>query len=139
MRTLTVPARFDQLETVRQFVVRAARDAGLNEKGVAAVEMAVDEACSNIIEHAYKGMAGGQIECTCFIDDRSLTVVLHDYGHPFDFASVPPPDLESSLEERRVGGLGVFLMRALMDEVRYENLGQGGNLLTMVKYLREGR
>ncbi|MCS7010529.1 MAG: ATP-binding protein [Anaerolineales bacterium] len=137
MRTLTIPARFDQLERVRQFVVQAAYEAGLNEKAVAAVEMAVDEACSNIIEHAYRGIAGGQIECTCDINERSLTVVLRDYGHPFDIANVPPPDLTNDLKRRRVGGLGVFLMRKLMDEVKYQNLGKDGNLLTMVKYLRE--
>ncbi len=134
MRTLIIPARFDQLDAIRRFAVQAAADAGLDEKGLCAVEMAVDEACSNIIEHAYRGISNGQIECTCESDATSFTVILRDRGRPFDILQVPEPDLKASLKKRKVGGLGIYLMRQLMDVVRYENLGDMGNVLTLIKY-----
>ncbi|MBN2388538.1 MAG: ATP-binding protein [Anaerolineales bacterium] len=132
MRTVIFPAHFDQLDAIRRFVTQAARDVGLAEKDVCAVEMAVDEACSNIIEHAYRS-SKGVIECTCECADDALTVVLRDYAAPFDPANVPPPDLSDDLEERKIGGLGVYLMRQLMDEIHYETDATTGNVLTMVK------
>lgn len=135
MRTVTFPARFDQLEVMRQFALQAAMEAGLDKASINSVEMAMDEACSNIIEHAYGGAQTGEIECTCQCDSETLTLTLRDHGRTFDIAAVPPPDLAASLEDRPVGGLGIYLMRALMDEVRYENMGASGNLLTLVKRL----
>lgn len=137
MRTLIFPARFDQLEIVRQFTTQAAADAGLDERSICSVEMAVDEACSNIIEHAYEGIKDGEIECTCECDTESFTVILRDHGRAFDILKVPAPDLDASLEERQVGGLGIYLMRQLMDEVQYDHLGEAGNVLTMVKRLKK--
>lgn len=133
MRTAIFPARFDQLDTIRGFAAQAARDAGMQESEINAIELAVDEACSNIVEHAYKGLKNGDIECTCEASDQALTIVLRDHGRPFDSSTVPPPDLEGDARRRRVGGLGIFIMKKLMDEVRFEALGQAGNVLTMVK------
>jgi serine/threonine-protein kinase RsbW len=133
MRTAIFPARFDQLNAIRDFVTQAANDASLDESGVCAVEMAVDEACSNIIEHAYKGIQDGDIECTCDSNEAALTVILRDHGQAFDISSVPVPDIASALEDRKIGGLGVFLIRKLMDTVRYERLGEAGNVLTMIR------
>lgn len=136
MRTAIFPARFDQLDAIRQFVNHAGIDAEMDESGLCAVEMAVDEACSNIIEHAYFGMKEGEIECTCDHNDQTLTIILRDHGQPFQIASVPDPDLSLNLNKRKVGGLGVYLIRKLMDEVRYERLGDLGNILTLVRRLK---
>jgi len=138
MRTLIFPAQFGQLEIVRQFTRQAAADAGLDERSICAVEMAVDEACSNIIEHAYEGISG-EIECTCEYDKESFIVILRDHGRAFDMLKVPEPDFDASLEERQVGGLGVYLMRHLMDEVRYDHLGEAGNVLTLVKRIKKAK
>lgn len=119
---------------MRQFAAQAAKDAGMDDTEVCAVELAVDEACSNIIEHAYGLDKGGEIECTCTAANDCLTVILRDHGKPFNLSSVTEPDLSSGLEKRPLGGLGVYLMRQLMDEVRFEALGEAGNLLTMVKH-----
>jgi serine/threonine-protein kinase RsbW len=134
MRTLIFPAKFKNLDEMRQFAAQAARDAGMDEESVCAVELAIDEACSNIIEHAYGEEDNGEIECICSPADDRLTVILRDHGKPFDASRVPPPDLVSGVDERRLGGLGVYLMRQLMDEVRFESLGEAGNLLTMIKF-----
>jgi len=132
-QTLTFPGRFDSLAAISEFVVRAAEAAGLDAHAIYAVQMAVDEACSNIIEHAYGGEGHGTIECTCRIKDDELTVTLRDHGRPFDPTSVPEPDLHASLEERSGGGLGLYFMRQLMDEVHFEFTPDPGNVLTMVK------
>jgi serine/threonine-protein kinase RsbW len=109
----------------------------MQDSEVNAVELAVDEACSNIVEHAYRGVKKGEIECTCDAGPEALTIILRDHGRPFDVSAVPEPDLDTNLKDRRVGGLGIFIMKKLMDEVHFETLGKSGNLLTLVK--RKGR
>ena len=131
MRTAAFPASFNQLDNIREYVNIFTKEAGMDDPGRCAVEMAADEACSNIIEHAYTGYSSGVIECTIEFDDDSFTIVLHDHGSPFDLTSVPLPDLSEELENRKIGGLGVFLIRELMDDVKYENRGQMGNYLTL--------
>jgi anti-sigma regulatory factor (Ser/Thr protein kinase) len=132
-QTLTFPGRYDSLAAIDEFVSRAAEAAGLDERAVYAVQMATDEAFSNIIKHAYGGEGRGVIECTCRIDDDRLIVTLRDHGRPFDPASVPEPDLHSDLEDRDIGGLGLYFVRKLMDEVCFEFIPGSGNLVTMVK------
>jgi len=132
-QTLTFPGRFDSLAAISGFVTRAAEAAGLDERAVYAVQLAVDEACTNIIEHSYGGQGRGDIEITCRINNGRLAVILRDYGRPFDPSGVPSPDLHASLEDRNGGGLGLYLIRQLMDEVHFEFTFDSGNLLTMVK------
>jgi serine/threonine-protein kinase RsbW len=134
MRTAIFAAQFDQLDAIREFAARAARDAGMGDSAIYDVELSMDEACTNVIEHAYQGMDGGEIECTCDTDDKNLTIIIHDHGKSFDPSSIALPDLDADLDSRPVGGLGVFLMKNLMDEVRFEPLGEAGNVLTMVKH-----
>jgi sigma-B regulation protein RsbU (phosphoserine phosphatase) len=133
MRTAIFPARFDQLDSIRGFAVQAARDAGMDDSQTYAVELAMDEACTNIIEHAYKGDEKGDIECTCDSNDICLTVVIKDHGKPFDPSTVSEPDLDADIDNRPLGGLGIYLIRQLMDEVHFEPLGESGNVLTLVK------
>jgi sigma-B regulation protein RsbU (phosphoserine phosphatase) len=133
MRTAIFPATFEQLNLIREFVSQAARDAGMDDSEISAVELAVDEACSNIVEHAYEDTKGGEIECTCNAENNSLTIIIRDHGKPFDPSNVPTPDLDADLEDRPIGGLGIFLIKSMMDEVRFEPLGESGNVLTMVK------
>jgi serine/threonine-protein kinase RsbW len=133
MPTATFPGRFSSLADIAQFVTQAAREAGLDSKAAYAVQLAVDEACSNIIEHAYGGEGCGQIECTCDVTPRGLRVVLSDQGESFDPASIPPPNLHVPLKDRQSGGLGIYLIRKMMDEVTYETAPEGVNRLTMVK------
>ncbi len=127
------PATFQSLDTVREFVGAVAREIGMDDSDVYAVQLAVDEACSNIIEHAYGGQNRGEIECTCETNDEALTIILRDHGQPFDPASIAAPNLSLGLHERQVGGLGLYLMRHLVDEIHFEAQGKAGNVLTLVK------
>jgi serine/threonine-protein kinase RsbW len=138
MRTAIFPARFDQLDTIREFASQAARDAGMDDSETYSIELAIDEACTNIIEHAYQGENRGDIECTCDSNDASLTLVIRDHGKPFDPSRLVSPNLDADIEHRVVGGLGVFLMKQVMDEVHFEPMGEYGNVLTMVKRRKTG-
>ncbi len=132
-------AQFENLALVRSFIVNAAQQCGFDEQATCAAELAVDEAFSNIVEHAYGGESQEIIECTCLIDKSGLTISLRDCGKPFDPTTVPDPDLSADLEDRDVGGLGLFFIRQLMDEVSFkfvfdQKTGKQCNVLRMVKY-----
>jgi serine/threonine-protein kinase RsbW len=138
VQTVVYPARFENLDHVRDFVAGLAERCGLEPAAVYAVQLAVDEAFSNIIEHAYGGESDETIECTGQISGNELIITLRDCGKSFDPASVPNPDLEAELEEREVGGLGLYFIRQLMDDiqfdfVRHPETGQNCNVLRMVK------
>lgn len=136
-RTLTVPGRFESLAEISNFVIQAARDAGFQEDDVFHVQMAVDEACSNVIEHAYGGDIRGNIDLSCQLaDNGDLQIDIRDSGRPFDPDEIPEPQIGSGqvdLDAMKVGGLGLFFMRKLMDEVSFRFDEQSGNHLTMVK------
>ena len=132
------PARYESLEAVRQMVGEAAQECGLKNAAVYAVEMAVDEAFTNIIEHAYLGESDEEITLACEIEKDQLVIFLRDCGRPFNPDEIPAPDVNAPLEERQVGGLGLFFMRNLMDEVNFsfksEEAGVDNcNVLRMVK------
>lgn len=135
MQTITLTANLDALAQVSAFITDAAEHIGLDERETWQLQLAVDEAVTNIIQHAYDPDAPGVLTLTWQCDANRFTVTLRDQGRQFDPQEVPPPDLESPLEERQVGGLGIYLITRLMDEVRFEFDPQGGNVLTMVKYI----
>lgn len=132
--TLSVPARGDQLSTISDFVTKAARDAGFDERATYHVQMAVDEACANVIYHAYAYEGQGVIELCCERNHHDFVVTITDHGQPFDPSEVPPPDISAALSDRREGGLGLYLMQRLMDEVTHQ-FTPHANVLTMVKHL----
>jgi serine/threonine-protein kinase RsbW len=130
--TKTFPGRYESLARIGEFVRKLAHEAGFEKFAVYSIEMAVDEACSNIIEHAYAGEGKGDIHCTCSINEHALIIELSDQGKSFDPSSVPPPNLSDNLEEREAHGLGMYFIRQWMDEVRFISKGSE-NVLTMVK------
>lgn len=132
MRTMSFPGRYESLAEIATFVRQAGEDAGLSNFDIYAVETAVDEACSNIIEHGYEGEDIGTITVTVKIAAESLTIILKDGGRSFSPEDIPEPKLDAPLEERESHGLGLFFMRQLMDEVRFD-FDPSGNTLTMVK------
>jgi serine phosphatase RsbU (regulator of sigma subunit)/putative methionine-R-sulfoxide reductase with GAF domain/anti-sigma regulatory factor (Ser/Thr protein kinase) len=134
MPTKNFPAQFEYLDAIREFAADAARQAAMDDKEVYNVQLAVDEAASNIIEHAYEGIPDGQIEISLDVSQDALTVILRDKGKRFNPDDAVEPDLDAALEDRAIGGLGLFFMHKLMDEVHFEWVPDQGNVLTMVKY-----
>lgn len=137
-QTINFPGNYDNLEKISAMVEQAAQQAGLDDSACYAVQLAVDEACSNIIEHSYGGEGRGEIQCSTFIHQDDLTVVLRDFGTPFNPDSVPVPNLNQPIEEFEEQGLGLYWMRKLMDEVRFEFTPDKGNVLTLVKRKQAG-
>ena len=131
--TRVFPGQFSSLAAIGAFVTGAAEAAGLDDRAAYAVQMAVDEACSNIIEHAYVDESAGQIACTYETTPDGLTVTLCDQGECFDPTCVSEPDLNAELKDRTRGGLGIYFIRKLVDEVAYEYVPGCGNVLTLTK------
>ena len=132
VRRLTVRGRYENIPLITAFVAEAAEAAGLDEDAVFHCQMAVDEACTNVIEHAYGGEDIGDIEITCLIEPGSCTIRIVDHGQPFDPDSVPPPRATEDIGDLQPGGIGLHLMRKFMDEVSFD-FSPGQNTLTMVK------
>jgi serine/threonine-protein kinase RsbW len=132
-QTRVFPGQFSSLMAICKFIAQAAAAAGLDERATYAVQMAVDEACSNIIEHAYEGKETGAIGCTCEITPDSLVVTLNDHGRCFDPTNASEPDLSANLGDRTQGGLGIYFIRKLMDRVEYKYSPDCGNTLKLAK------
>jgi anti-sigma regulatory factor (Ser/Thr protein kinase) len=136
MKTVQFAAKFEYLDEIREFVGEIARAGGFTDKDVYNIQLATDEAASNIIEHAYEKIPDGVLELSCGVRDDLITIVLIDHGESFDPSEIPLPDLKADLSARKIGGLGIFLMRKLMDDVHYEVKAGQGNILTMTKRKR---
>jgi len=131
-REIVVEATMAELPHVFEFVETTCREARVREDAQFDLQLAVEEACANVIEHAYEAKGG---TLSIIFATRNLDVVLTvvDQGPPFDPNSITAPDLSAPLEERRIGGLGIHLMKRLMDEISYTPTGQG-NVVRMVKH-----
>lgn len=136
MKTVQFAAKFEYLDDMREFVGNIARKGGFSDKDVYNIQLATDEAASNIIEHAYQNMPGKFLELSCGMQGDAITIILTDHGESFDPSEVPLPDLKADLSDRKIGGLGIFLMRKLMDKIDYRPGPNKSNVLTMVKRKR---
>jgi serine/threonine-protein kinase RsbW len=134
--TLHVPSSTQNLALIRDFVTNVGEQAGLGEDDVAKLELAVDEACTNVIEHAHRGDITKQVVVRAFFDESALRIEVIDSGAGFDPGRLPAADLDRLVHERRSGGLGFHVIQMLMDEVSYEIVPGQTNRLRMVKHLR---
>lgn len=130
--SLHIAADLNNLAVIRDFVQETATALGADPAAIPDVLLAVDEAATNIIVYGYQGQSGTiEIEMNRMMD--SLVICLRDQAIPFDPTVIPPPDLTLPLEQRPVGGLGIYLIRQLMDEVTHRIMPQGGNELVLIK------
>lgn len=132
---LTIPSSTRYLEDVRLFVERHAEKAKLPDDTVQQLKMAVDEACANVIEHAYKGNTDQPIDIAVIVRPDRFTVRIRDEGVSFDPEAYQEPDLTRIARARRAGGLGVHIMHRLMDQVEFRQRGRT-NECRLTKYRR---
>lgn len=123
------------LVVVRNFVSEAAFSSGIDEDTTNRIVLAVDEACTNIIRHAYKNINTKPIEVSIIQNKNKFEVVITDYGKPFDPNSIKNPDVKDYLKNYKKGGLGMFLMRSLVDDVEYRRDEGEKNVVRLIKYL----
>jgi len=124
MEPVTVSATLDSLKAIADYVMAAAASAGLDKRASYHLRLAVDEIATNIIVHGHED-AGlqGTLEIRAEVDERILTVSIEDSGVTYDPCQTPPPDTSLPIEERPIGGLGVYLALKNVDEFLYEHVG----------------
>jgi serine/threonine-protein kinase RsbW len=133
---LTFPGSYSSLVKIGEFVTQAAKSIGFDGFELYKIETAVDEACSNIIEHAYGQEDIGDIVISVTTDLESITIRLTDFGDPFDPKFVKQPNLDAELENRDDHGLGIYMMKQWMDVVIFDTF-EDKNVLTLVKHLKD--
>ncbi|MCR5597483.1 MAG: ATP-binding protein [Lachnospiraceae bacterium] len=131
---LNVEVKTDSLETINEAVESSMRDAGASEAKIISVDVAIDEIFSNIIFYSgLKETDKAVIRVTIEEDDeKSITLEFIDTGRPFNPLEQPEPDVTKPVEERKIGGLGIFMVKKSMDHVSYRN-EEGKNILTIRK------
>jgi len=137
--SIKIVSKLENLSQTADFIQQATQNAGLNESDKFDVLVAVQEACENIIQYGYPKGKGGGIEIRCEGEDDGFIVRIGYEGNSFDPNAVPEPNIDSPLEERSPGGLGIYFMKNLMDEVHYNFDPQKGNELIMKKYIKQER
>lgn len=127
---LKIEAVLDNLDTVISFVETQASLSGLAPEKTAGIPLVIEEAFVNICSYAYEGHKG-DISVSCINEPESMTVKISDSGAAFDILSIPDPDTTSDIDDRKIGGLGVFFIRQFTDELSYRR-ENGCNILTLV-------
>ena len=133
--SLHVPSSTENLSMIRDFVKSIGAQSGMGDMEIAKLEMAVDEACSNVMEHAYNADSTKEVSIRATVDANVVQIEVIDTGKGFDPSSIEQLKLEDLVSAKRTGGLGMRLMKSFMDEVHYEIVPGVKNELRMVKRL----
>jgi anti-sigma regulatory factor (Ser/Thr protein kinase) len=131
-------ANLGDLGVLRQFVNQQALARGLDDAGTYDLALAVTEVVTNILVHGYAGQPGPVMVLVERVEDV-VVVQIRDQAPPFDPLTIPSPTLTTPLERRSPGGMGFHLVQSSVDEVLYEELPDGGNLLKLLKHLSGGQ
>ena len=134
-KKLVVKGRTENLARIRMFIQEIASSVGFKQESIDNMMLAVDEACTNIIKHAYKSYPDGEILIKIKYEDKKLIITIIDYGKSFAPDSIPEPDIQEYYKQHKVGGLGMYLMRTLMDDVRYISIPGKYNQVLLSKSL----
>jgi len=135
--TLQVPSSTENLALIREFVTTVGRQAQFEETEILNLELAVDEACANVIEHAYGHDITKEVVVRAKFDEETLQISVIDEGLGFDPDKTPQDSIEQLIHDRKSGGLGIRLIKKLMDEGSYEIVPGQKNELHMTKKIRK--
>lgn len=133
---LTIPSDNDYLFHVRKFIEKIGKRNKFSTKVISALMLGADEACSNIIRHSYQNNKTKKIQIVALIKRWSFTLVILDQGKPYDPRQADDPDVLHYAEIGKVGGLGIMMIRKLMDDIKYK-VSRRGNEFHLVKYREE--
>lgn len=134
-KEIKIPAKVEQLSTVQSFIEEILDSAGASMKASMQISLAVEEVFVNIASYAYGGKDGdATIKVETDTDHSQVRITFIDSGVPFDPLKKEDPDVTLSASERDVGGLGIFLTKKTMDDVKYVNQ-DGKNILTISKII----
>lgn len=130
---MEIAARTCHLKTVGDFIRENAKTAGFSENEARSIELAVDELVSNAIIHGYRYNSGGKILIEAVVIAGGMMIILEEMGEKFDPSKIEDPDLEAPLKGRKMGGLGLFLVKRIMDEIYYESDANKVKRFTLIK------
>lgn len=128
----------DEIPRLESFIEEIGEELGLDMPTVMNINLAIEEAVTNVVLYAYAPGAHGTLTVDAVATDDYLKLVITDAGVPFDPTQKKDPDITLGVEERQIGGLGIMLVRKIMDSVNYERIG-GHNVLTVRKYIHKVR
>jgi len=131
---ITRAAELESLQVFRDFIAECCARYDIPKDVVLDLKLAVDEACTNIITHGYKGMDPGSIILSFRIEPDRILVQITDFGHVFEPVEAPKPDVEAALDDQELGGLGLYLIYQTMDNIDYQ-CSEDGNTLTFTKFI----
>ncbi len=138
---LTAPRRIimkneiTEVSRMRGFFMSVCREHNVDEDLFKSLNLAIEEWVVNVINHAYPKGTRGHVEVTARVEGGVMTLMVKDHGIPFDPTKYQDVDIEADLEDRPIGGLGIFLVRNIMDTMHYERTADGYNVLTLTKQL----
>jgi len=132
-------ACMDALKELRDFTESAAEHSGLKRDDVFAFKLAVDEVCTNIIQYGFEGKEPGLLSLSFDVKDETARLIVRDNGKHFPPEQAQNPDLEAGWEERQVGGLGIFFVKELMDDVSYNQTDEGVNQFILEKKIKNNK
>ncbi len=130
---ITIPSNPEYLSLVRNLIKQALPDDRFEKLTIEHIVLAVDEACSNVIEHSYSMVATNELSMTMNSDKEKITFLIEDRGSGLKFMKAQKPNLKEYVEQRKEGGLGRYIIAHVMDEMKYSRKGKK-NKLTLVKY-----
>ena len=134
---LHVPSSTENLSMIRDFVSSIGERAGFDKRDLMQLELAVDEACANVIEHAYGSDTTREVTVKAVLDTDSVEIRIIDTGRGFEPADILQQDLDKLISQRESGGLGMRIINRVMDEVHYEIVPGKKNELRMLKRRRK--
>lgn len=133
LEAIRVPAKIEYLHECIHLVSSCAEKQGFEQKDIHRIALSTEEVLVNIIHHAYKN-AGGAVEINCIIESEEKFIIeIRDSGVPFNMLNVEEPALYLDVDSDNIGGLGIYMIKKLMDEVRYRR-ESGANILTLAVY-----
>jgi len=133
-KQLTLHNNVQQIELLAEYIDLIADEAGINPSLAMSLNLALEEAVTNVIMYAYPEGTDGTVDIITEANDGLLTFIIKDSGKAFDPTQKEDADVTLSAEERQIGGLGIFLVKQIMDTVNYQRI-DGQNILTLTKKL----
>ena len=132
---LTRAAELDALQAFRDFIARVCKQLKISDDIAFQLQLACDEAATNVIQHGYAGMNPGSIMLELRPQPKKITMILSDFGHPFEPVPTDAPDVDALMRDEPTTGFGLYLIYSTMNEVSYFSDEQG-NHLVLVKELK---
>lgn len=130
---ITRAAYLEALEDFREFLKEhCAGKNGMTDEVLYDLQLAVDEACTNIITHGYAGMDPGSVILDLEMTPEQIAITLTDFGHAFEPGRAPAPDVDAPIEERELGGFGLFFIQQSVDRMDYK-VTEDGNKMVLIK------